>query len=111
MIEEKIKKELKAAIEKAWYTSEAQTFGEAISAAVDETFKVVLKTHEAKEYRELFNDIHRATADVVDCEVFISELNLLLNNLCGDDYFGTEGQLDPRGDHRDYHNGPQWGGA
>lgn len=30
-----------------------------------------------------------------------SELNIMLDELLNQDFFGTEGQLDPRGDHRD----------
>lgn len=29
------------------------------------------------------------------------ELNIFLDDLLNNDFFGTEGQLDPRGDHRD----------
>jgi hypothetical protein len=34
-------------------------------------------------------------------EAYVSLLNRALNGLCQQDAFGTEGQLDPRGDHRD----------
>lgn len=34
-------------------------------------------------------------------ERFVVDLNRLLNDLLVEDFFGTEGQLDPRGDHRD----------
>ena len=34
--------------------------------------------------------------------VIIAEaFNQMLDDLLGDDFFGTEGQCDPRGDHRD----------
>lgn len=32
---------------------------------------------------------------------FVKDFNRLLNSLECDDFFGTEGQCDPRGDHRD----------
>lgn len=32
---------------------------------------------------------------------WVNELNKLLNNLLSEDFFGTEGQCDPRGDQRD----------
>lgn len=32
---------------------------------------------------------------------FVGGLNRLLDDLLIEDFFGTEGQLDPRGDHRD----------
>lgn len=32
--------------------------------------------------------------------VWVEELNVMLNNLLGEDFFGTEGQRDPRGDQR-----------
>jgi len=34
-------------------------------------------------------------------QIYAEELNVLLDNLLNEDFFGTEGQLDPRGDHRD----------
>jgi hypothetical protein len=35
-----------------------------------------------------------------DGKVLIEALNRMLDELLGDDFFGTEGQLDPRGDRR-----------
>lgn len=47
----------------------------------------------------IFSDIlklpHKTRAD------FCSKFNDVLDELCAQDFFGTEGQLDPRGDHRD----------
>lgn len=37
-----------------------------------------------------------------DGPVLINELNSMLDDLLADDFFGTEGQNDPRGDHRSY---------
>ncbi len=36
----------------------------------------------------------------VDKKEVAGSLNEILDGLLGDDAFGTEGQLDPRGDHR-----------
>jgi hypothetical protein len=32
--------------------------------------------------------------------VFAEQFDVFLDDLCSDGYFGTEAQLDPRGDHR-----------
>lgn len=50
--------------------------------------------HVAKEVRD--NDI-----DEKGLNELAVEFNEWMDNLLGQDYFGTEGQLDPRGDHRD----------
>lgn len=34
--------------------------------------------------------------DVIDANIFNEELHIFLDRLMEDDYFGTEGQLDPR---------------
>jgi hypothetical protein len=33
--------------------------------------------------------------------IVAEEFKVMLDTLLGDDFFGTEGQSDPRGDHRD----------
>ena len=33
--------------------------------------------------------------------IVAEEFKVMLDTLLGDDFFGTEGQCDPRGDHRD----------
>ena len=33
-------------------------------------------------------------------KIYCKELTVVLDKLLADDFFGTEGQLDPRGDHR-----------
>lgn len=33
--------------------------------------------------------------------IVAEEFNVMLDTLLGDDFFGSEGQSDPRGDHRD----------
>lgn len=35
------------------------------------------------------------------CTIVCDALNEMLDELLENDFFGTEGQLDPRGDHRD----------
>lgn len=40
-------------------------------------------------------------ADPDDAVVYSEKLELMLEELRGDDFFGTEGQNDPRGDGRD----------
>jgi hypothetical protein len=50
--------------------------------------------HVAKEVKE--HDIDEKGLDQL-----AGEFNEWMDSLLGQDYFGTEGQLDPRGDHRD----------
>lgn len=42
-----------------------------------------------------------AEKDPTDAQVICDRLNEVLDCLLDEDFFGTEGQLDPRGDHRD----------
>ncbi len=42
----------------------------------------------------------RIGKDSDDAAVYIEELNAMLDDLLSQDFFGTEGQGDPRGDHR-----------
>lgn len=42
----------------------------------------------------------QAIADTHDAEVYAFFLEGVLNNLKNEDFFGTEGQSDPRGDFR-----------
>lgn len=39
--------------------------------------------------------------DPNDGPVYLERLNAMLDDLRSEDFFGTEGQLDPRGDQRD----------
>jgi hypothetical protein len=39
-------------------------------------------------------------ADKQDKVVWIAAVDQMLSDLCCNDFFGTEGQNDPRGDHR-----------
>ena len=48
----------------------------------------------------LMNIADRIKESPEDGKVWCDELNKLCDELLGDDFFGTEGQLDPRGDHR-----------
>lgn len=45
--------------------------------------------------------IEQAAADKSDAAVFAEELDIMLDGLAQDDFFGTEQQSDPRGDFRD----------
>jgi hypothetical protein len=55
-----------------------------------------------KNARQVFDNIlNRMKEDSNDCKVYEEEINNVLDFLLGEDFFGTEGQLDPRGDHRD----------
>lgn len=50
---------------------------------------------------KMFEDMYNHIGDAeLDTDVFNEELNAFLDRLLEDDYFGTEGQCDPRGDHR-----------
>lgn len=42
-----------------------------------------------------------ATEDESDAEMIAEALDVMLDDLHGNDFFGTEGQTDPRGDFRD----------
>lgn len=43
----------------------------------------------------------RVTDDEDDAELWADALDQMLDDLLSEDFFGTEGQLDPRGDGRD----------
>lgn len=49
----------------------------------------------------LMNIANRMDTDEGDADVYCDEMNSMLDELLGQDFFGTEGQLDPRGDRRD----------
>lgn len=42
----------------------------------------------------------QAKEDKRDAKVWCDELNEVCDRLLSEDFFGTEGQCDPRGDHR-----------
>jgi len=41
------------------------------------------------------------TTEKYDREAWVESFDTMLDDLLSDDFFGTEGQLDPRGDHRE----------
>jgi hypothetical protein len=45
--------------------------------------------------------VAQAEASVDDAEAYAENLETMLDELSGYDFFGTEGQTDPRGDGRD----------
>ena len=56
-----------------------------------------------KNFSEVMNNIKLLfeKSDEEGKEIWCSDLNEMLDNQLNDDFFGTEGQLDPRGDQRD----------
>lgn len=58
------------------------------------------KTQE-RVIRVLENMVDLAKSDETYADVFSDHLDEVLDNIQGDDVFGTEGQCDPRGDFRD----------
>lgn len=55
-----------------------------------------------RNYKKALKSIEdHITADKKDAQPMLDELNDMLDNLRSNDYFGTEGQNDPRGDGRD----------
>lgn len=54
------------------------------------------------ELRNKFTDIFDFIGEQgVEIETLTDELNMFLDSLLDEDYFGTEGQCDPRKDWRD----------
>lgn len=43
--------------------------------------------------------------DKNDAKIIVDAMNKMLDDLLSEDFFGTEGQLDPRGDWRDFDDG------
>lgn len=51
---------------------------------------------------EVFRNIKEMISkDKRDAKIIINAMNNMLDDLLSEDFFGTEGQLDPRGDWRD----------
>lgn len=50
---------------------------------------------------QVAKDMRENGIDKKELDQLAVEFNEWMDNLFGEDYFGTEGQLDPRGDHRD----------
>lgn len=54
-----------------------------------------------KSLRQVFEAIlEQCEKDPRDAKIYLEEINKMLDSLLQEDFFGTEGQLDPRGDHR-----------
>ena len=52
----------------------------------------------AENYQDVFDKINEMNEE--DKLTIYEKLNQAWDDLLYDDFFGTEGQLDPRGDHR-----------
>lgn len=50
---------------------------------------------------QVAKDARENGIDKKELDQLAIEFNEWMDSLLGQDYFGTEGQLDPRGDHRD----------
>jgi hypothetical protein len=61
-------------------------------------FKPLTQKNAPKILKEIERRIVRNEED--EAEIWCDALNEMLDDLLEDDFFGTEGQLDPRGDHR-----------
>jgi len=62
----------------------------------------VKKPKTVEELNKVWSNLmEMAKNDEGDCEVIADCFNEMLDELLGDDFFGTEGQMDPRGDHRE----------
>ncbi len=85
-----------------------------IAEEVTKRFKEVLLTHRRGRGWDVVDEhgVVKASglADVfgymidlpkVERERLVPQLNKLFDDLLSEDFFGTEGQCDPRGDHRD----------
>lgn len=56
----------------------------------------------SKNLRQVFDAIlKQCEEDPIDAKIYAKEINDMLDRLKSEDFFGTEGQCDPRGDHRD----------
>lgn len=54
-----------------------------------------------KNMKKVFNKLLEfLEEDNISAKVFCEDFNIFLNELNSMDFFGTEGQCDPRGDHR-----------
>ena len=61
----------------------------------------VRKPKSVKSMNQVWAKLMEYAAQHKDNEKIISEeFNRMLDTLLGEDFFGTEGQCDPRGDHR-----------
>lgn len=62
-----------------------------------------MKKVNGKNYKKVLEAITRQISESENDErqVWFESLNEMLDELHSNDFFGTEGQNDPRGDHRD----------
>lgn len=60
--------------------------------------KKMTRKNADKVLARIGNDIREGSAAA---KVLLYQLNEMLDGLAGSDFYGTEGQLDPRGDNRD----------
>jgi hypothetical protein len=62
-----------------------------------------MKQTNSKNFTSVLKNIEKAfeSASKEEKKIWIDWLNDSLNNLLYEDFFGTEGQNDPRGDQRD----------
>jgi len=60
-------------------------------------FKPATKKTVIKALEQFIKDVK----DDGNEEYIVDAVNRMFDELLGDDFFGTEGQNDPRGDHRD----------
>lgn len=62
---------------------------------------VVIAMTRIDDIRKVFERIiKQCQDDEEDMLIYIDELDMMLDSLYQNDFFGTEGQNDPRGDHR-----------
>ena len=56
-----------------------------------------------KNYKEVLNNFINYLGEQEDdyLEIFLQDIDDMLDKILADDGFGTEGQCDPRGDRRD----------
>jgi hypothetical protein len=56
-----------------------------------------------KNYKKVLENMQKLfeKADEDEKQVMCEDLNVLLDNQLHNDFFGTEGQMDPRGDQRE----------
>ena len=63
---------------------------------------MVCKPKTIREMTEVWARLMKLIKGDKDSEKFVADaFNQMLDTLLGEDFFGTEGQSDPRGDHRD----------
>ncbi len=62
---------------------------------------MVQRCRNIKNMNKVWENLMKYASEDKNQEKIITEaFNQMLDDLLGDDFFGTEGQCDPRGDHR-----------